>query len=258
MSNLNHTFILADHIKLALLERQRASSALAASAAAAGGAPAGDEVDAQDGHIAQSLEQLAHGVAALRDDEQRLRASGRADEADEIADALPALAKHLDTLTSQFHRFTAPSPAASPAPSPAPVSAPAVRFRDSSPQLFSDYPPADDDDGTAGYRDAVADMDNVQMLAYHDRVLEEQDDHLDRLGESISRQRELSMRIGDELDAHIDLLDDTEGLVDRHQSRLDRARRSLGRIAEGEENSRGMMTIVILIIILLLLIAVFK
>ncbi|KAL5606958.1 hypothetical protein BROUX41_003325 [Berkeleyomyces rouxiae] len=279
MSTASHLFILADHIKLALLERQRASSALAA------GTSLGADADSQDGHIVRSLEQLSEGIAALRAEEERLRAGGNEDAADEIDDSLPSLSKQLDSLTSQFHRFTAPDPGSGPAglSSPSPTdslgrSSPlagagtsdsisrTVRFRDSdgvaadsdieAQQLFgARYTDAED---SAGYRDEAADMSNEQVHVFHNRIMDEQDEHLDRLGESISRQRELSMRIGDELDAHVNMLEDTEGVVDRHQSRLDRARRSLNRIAEGESDSRGMMTIVILIIILLLLIAILK
>jgi len=99
----------------------------------------------------------------------------------------------------------------------------------------------------------------VQIHEYHSRVLAQQDEHLDRLGESIGRQRELSMRIGDELDSQVAMLDESEGLVDRHQSRLDRARRQVGRIARKHGGEIRQMTyIVVLIVILILLIAVLK
>lgn len=100
--------------------------------------------------------------------------------------------------------------------------------------------------------------DNVQVHAYHSRILREQDDQLDRLGESISRQRELSMQIGDELDDQVALLEDQEALVDRHASRLDRARRQVGRIARSAGESKQMIAIIVLIVILVLLIAVLK
>ncbi|KKF95106.1 SNARE domain protein [Ceratocystis platani] len=265
MSTTGHLFILADHIKLALLERQRASSALAA------GTSLGAEADSQDGHIARSLEQLNEGIAALRTEEDRLRSAGSEDAANDIDDSLITLSKQLDSLTSQFHRFTAPDPlsaSSSPSSSPSAPASQGVRFRDldttagdgaadvEAQQLFGTrYTDATD---SAGYRDEADDMSNEQIHTFHDRIMDEQDAHLDRLGESISRQRELSMRIGDELDAHVGMLEDTEAVVDRHQSWLDRARRSLNRIAEDESDSRGMMTIVILIIILILLIAILK
>lgn len=123
--------------------------------------------------------------------------------------------------------------------------------------LFN-QPYRDDPDAPAGYRDAAADMDNVQVHAHHSRILAEQDEQLDRLGESISRQRELSMQIGDELEDQVAMLEDQEALVDRHQSRLDRARKSLGKIARTAGESKQMVAIVVLIVILVLLIAVLK
>lgn len=101
-------------------------------------------------------------------------------------------------------------------------------------------------------------MDNQQIHAYHSQILAQQDEQLDRLGESISRQRELSMRIGDELDDQVAMLEDQESLVDRHQSRLDRARNQVGRMARSAGDNKQMVTIGVLIIILILLIAVLK
>lgn len=88
--------------------------------------------------------------------------------------------------------------------------------------------------------------------------MEEQDEQLDRLGVSISRQRELSMQIGDELDSHVDMLDEIDGVVDRHQSRLDRGQRMLGKIARGASENKQMTIIIVLIIILVILIAILK
>lgn len=101
-------------------------------------------------------------------------------------------------------------------------------------------------------------MSNQQIHEYHSQILEQQDEQLDRLGESIGRQRELSMQIGDELDSHVAMLDEVEGVTDRHQSRLDRASRTLGKVARGASENKQMTTIVVLIIILVLLIAILK
>jgi syntaxin 8 len=215
-----------------------------------------------------------------------------------IADAIPSLKKQLNDLTTQFHGFATPTssstltepndPAlaedfahATTLPSgstslkkslrtnPAIASPKTVRFSDtpSDPlngndddieaQLFNGRY-RDDPTDSAGYRDAAEDMDNTQIHAYHNRILEEQDEQLDRLGETIGRQRELSMQIGDELDNQVAMLDQVDETTDRHQGRLDRARRQLGRIARSGSDSKQMMTIVILIIILVLLIAILK
>lgn len=63
MSNPNQLFLLADHIKLSLLERQRAQSL---------------DLDAgsKDGHISQSLDQFKEGLAALDQEQKRLQEAG--------------------------------------------------------------------------------------------------------------------------------------------------------------------------------------
>lgn len=63
MSNPNQLFLLADHIKLSLLERQRAQSL---------------DLDAgsKDGHISRSLDQFKEGLAALDQEQKRLQEAG--------------------------------------------------------------------------------------------------------------------------------------------------------------------------------------
>jgi syntaxin 8 len=113
------------------------------------------------------------------------------------------------------------------------------------------------DDPTSGPPDQ-SDLDNQQIHAYHSQVLAEQDEQLDQLGESIVRQRELSIQIGDELDGHVALLDEIDGHVDRHQSRLDQARKSLGHVARKANDNKQLTTIIVLIIVLVLLIVILK
>ena len=63
MSNPNQLFLLADHIKLSLLERQRAQSLDLDSGS-------------KDGHISRSLDQFKEGLAALEQAQKRLQAAG--------------------------------------------------------------------------------------------------------------------------------------------------------------------------------------
>ncbi|KAL8409491.1 hypothetical protein RB594_007795 [Gaeumannomyces avenae] len=298
MSNPNALFLLADHIKLSLLERKRARSLdLAAS-------------DTQDGHIARSLDQFREGLEGLDKEYKRLEAAGDESKALDLADALPTLQKQLDDLTSQFHGFSAPSitltkpndpslaadfahastvPSTTGGGSKRSVSGGSgpktVRFSDNTTSHGDDDdrdleaarsglfggggnnsgPYRDDPDGPS-YRDRAEGndglggppMDNVQVHAYHRQVLEEQDAQLDALGATIGRQRELSMQIGDELDSHVAMLDESERLVDRHQGALDRARRQVGRISRSAGEGRQMAIIIALIVVLLLLIAILK
>ena len=89
-------------------------------------------------------------------------------------------------------------------------------------------------------------------------MLSQQDEQLDRLGESIGRQRDLSIQIGDELEEHIGMLDEVEGHVDRHQTRLDGARKQLGNVARRARDNKQLTIILILIIVLVLLIIILK
>jgi syntaxin 8 len=113
------------------------------------------------------------------------------------------------------------------------------------------------DDPTSGPPDQ-SHLDNQQIHAYHSQVMAEQDEALDRLGQSIGRQRELSIQIGDELDEHVQMLDEVDRNVDRHQTRLDKARKNLGHVARKAKDNVQLTIILVLIIILVLLIIILK
>ncbi|KAK5636491.1 hypothetical protein RRF57_012203 [Xylaria bambusicola] len=188
MANANQLFLLADHIKLSLLERQRAQSLDISG-------------DSNDGHISRSLDQFKDGLAALENELKRLQEAGDEDAALDISDSLPGLQKQYGDLTAQFHGFTSPSttdtlthandpslnsdfehatqkPSASNS-SLRPKNARTVsKTRGPRPrgQLFgSRY--RDNPDDTMGYRDEANGMTNVQIHQYHQRVLEQQDEH---------------------------------------------------------------------------------
>lgn len=192
-----------------------------------------------------------------------------------IQDALPGLNKKLAELTAQFNGTT-PVPGAAAAASSASARttlrmSKAVRFLDKPlpppsdfavdadleaqrNNLFNRYTDEPDESSAQDY----SDQDNVQLHQMHQRIMQDQDDQLDALGASIGRQRELSMQIGDELDSHVAMLEETDRLTDRHQTRIDRARRSVNKIARSAGDCKQMVAIVVLIIILVLLIAILK
>lgn len=170
------------------------------------------------------------------------------------ASEVPRTAASQSSLLKKSLRGAASNPAA-----PSPKS---VRFSDSpSVQEEEDARnalfPYRDDPIASGPPDQ-SHLDNQQIHAYHSQVLAEQDDALDRLGESIGRQRELSIQIGDELDEHVQMLDEIDGHVDRHQTRLDKARKNLGNVARKAKDNMQLTIILILIIILVLLIIILK
>ncbi|KAE8453502.1 hypothetical protein EG329_010363 [Mollisiaceae sp. DMI_Dod_QoI] len=282
MANPNQYFLLADHIKLSLLERQRAISLNL-------------EPTSQDGHISRSLDSMREGLENIARERIRLQDTGDTVAAASLQETEISLRKQYDDLASQFrgHPTTSASETLSHPNDPAlsddfahasdrprnassssflkkslrgasdgPVapSPKSVRFSDS-PLVQEEedarnalFPYRDDPSGTPDQ----SNLDNQQIHAYHTRVMAEQDEALDRLGESIGRQRELSIQIGDELDEHVQMLDETDRHVDRHQSRLDKARKNLGTVARKAKDNMQMTIIVVLIIILVLLIIILK
>jgi syntaxin 8 len=277
MSNPSQLFLLADHIKLSLLERQRAVSLNL------------DPNPSQDSNISRSLESFREGIESLA-----LRSS---DE-----DTLGQLRSQYQDLSRQFHgesTTTAENTLTSPnnptlkqdfARAQTRTSqdggsrslgkgsnlrrqgsdhaAKNVRFRDDPSQESLDevdeanraslFPQRYTDDERSHTPDPTADMSNQQIHAYHEQVIREQDDQLDTLSESIGRQRHLAMQVGDELEGQIALLDEVDRGVDRHSSRLDGAKRRLKGVSEKAKANWGMTTIIVLIVILVLLIVILK
>jgi hypothetical protein len=70
------------------------------------------------------------------------------------------------------------------------------------------------------------------MVTQQQSLMEDQDERLNHLSTSINRQNQLSMQIGDELDVHHQLLEDTDGAMDRTAASLGRARKRLDKVAD--------------------------
>ena len=279
MSNPSQLSLLADHIKLSLLERQRAISLNL------------DPNPSQDSNIARSLESFREGIESLSspgDDESlsRLRSQYN-DLSRQFHGESSSTAEN--TLSSPNHPALRDDFARAKTRTSSDASRPQktsnlrrqdtgqsqknVRFRDNPSQeslndaeddairaaLFpSRYTDAEDQESRARTPDPTAQMDNQQIHAYHQQVIAEQDDQLDRLGESIGRQRHLAMQVGDELEGQVALLDEVDRGVDRHQGRLDGAKRRLKGVSQRAKENWGITTIIVLIVILLLLIVLLK
>nr|POE46744.1 isoepoxydon dehydrogenase patn [Quercus suber] len=253
-STPHQLFLLADHLKLSLLERQRAIALKI---------PA----EKQDSAISRSLTSFRDGLEVLESP------SSSGDPAD-----VAKLRTQYQDLYTQFHGSAPPSAPNDPTlakdfdavqKKPAePGRNKNVRFRDNPDDeevedpvaaanraaLFSD---------TARYRDEPeapdqTGMDNQQIHAYHSQVLQEQDAQLDLLGQSVGRTRILGIQMGSELDEQAELLEDVERGVDRHSSTLERAQKRLGHIARKSKDNWNWVVIGILICILVLLIIVLK
>ncbi|RPD79151.1 hypothetical protein L226DRAFT_543290 [Lentinus tigrinus ALCF2SS1-7] len=140
--------------------------------------------------------------------------------------------------SSSSQSITSPPAAPSPAPPPPTSSA------------DHNYAPYTDDP-EAGYS-------SEEMMLQQRQIIDHQDVHLDELSRSITRQRDISLQINDELDVHTGLLEGLDTDLDRTDSRLTQARRRLDRVARGAKENGSTVMIALLILILLILIIVFK
>ncbi|KAG5642262.1 hypothetical protein DXG03_003339 [Asterophora parasitica] len=137
-----------------------------------------------------------------------------------------------------------PPPPLSLAPTPPPLRAPTKETE----PVYSPYT----DDPEAGHHAPGI------MLQTQRRMMDEQDEHLDRLSHSITRQHHISLQINDELDVHTGLLEELDTDLDRTGTRLSGARRRLDQVARGAKNNGSTVTIGLLIFVLLILIIIFK
>ncbi|CAG8438282.1 3700_t:CDS:2 [Scutellospora calospora] len=101
-------------------------------------------------------------------------------------------------------------------------------------------------------------MENSEVLQLQQRIIHEQDRDLDRLNDAIGRQRELGILIGDELTYQVELLEDTEGMVDQTERTLDKAKRSLSKVSKGVKDNGCYCVIFSLILVLIIIIVLAK
>lgn len=262
MANPSQLFLLADHIKLSLLERQRAISLNL-------------EPNSQDGEISRSLDSLRDGIDSIEVEKRQLQSSNGSGVA-ELSEQLSQLHSQFRELSSQFHgesqhgeddgaAVTVSREEGADLKQPVPEHpSKSVRFMDNSNDaddedpnrrtLFQPYR----DSPSPGAEQDQSELSNQQIHLQHSATMRDQDEQLDRLGQSIGRQHELSIQIGDELEGHVALLDGVDGDVDRHQTRMDRAKRRLDGIRRKAGDNWSLMTIVGLIIILVILIVILK
>ncbi|KAJ8663101.1 hypothetical protein O0I10_001278 [Lichtheimia ornata] len=103
-----------------------------------------------------------------------------------------------------------------------------------------------------------SDLENGQILQLQQRIIEDQDTNLDHLSDAIRRQRELGLLIGDELDTHAQLIDETHEMVDRTDARLQKARKKLNYVGRKVKDNRSICIVIVLIFVFFVLLALFR
>ncbi|KAI8090152.1 uncharacterized protein B0P05DRAFT_529570 [Gilbertella persicaria] len=102
------------------------------------------------------------------------------------------------------------------------------------------------------------DVENGQILQLQQRIIDDQDQDLDHLSETIRRQRELGLLIGDELETHAQLIDETEDMVDRTDERLRQARKKLDYVNRKIKDNKSVCIVIALIIVFFILVGLFR
>ncbi|CEH17568.1 SNARE protein TLG1/Syntaxin 6 [Ceraceosorus bombacis] len=123
-------------------------------------------------------------------------------------------------------------------------------------KAFSDEPYRDDPRASSG--PAPDSRDSSALYTAQQAQMQAQDGQLDALALSIARQREMGLRMGDELELHGQLLNELDGATDGTQERLDRARGRMGRLEKSFKEHASSYTIVFLIIALVIFILFVK
>ncbi|KXS17947.1 hypothetical protein M427DRAFT_235796 [Gonapodya prolifera JEL478] len=98
--------------------------------------------------------------------------------------------------------------------------------------------------------DAYAHLDDRELYGVQHQIMSQQDESLDLLSDTIERQRQIGLQITDELDLHVQLLEDTEVAVDRTSSRLAGARKRLEWVLKEGRTNWGFTIVMYTLLIL--------
>ena len=98
-------------------------------------------------------------------------------------------------------------------------------------------------------RDNQAFIDQ-QMLRQRD-IIDEQDQHLDRVIDGTSRLKNLVIDIGDELDEHKMLIEDLQVETEKTQSNMNRVQRRLNKLLKSASGDKGKLICIVLLFIIL-------
>ncbi|KAI9255890.1 hypothetical protein EDC94DRAFT_617104 [Helicostylum pulchrum] len=103
-----------------------------------------------------------------------------------------------------------------------------------------------------------SDLENGQILQLQQRIIDDQDTDLDHLSSAIRRQRELGLLIGDELETHAQLIDETEAMVDNTDERLRQAKKKLDYVGRKVKDNKSVCIVIGLIIVFFILVSLFR
>eukprot|EP01137_Pigoraptor_chileana_P003111 Opistho-2@42860 len=95
-------------------------------------------------------------------------------------------------------------------------------------------------------------IDDQKQL--QEQIIRQQDHELDQISTSLSRTKEISLKIGDELDAQDELINDLDQHMDNTGSRLKQVIAKVDKVMRSSNDGKQMCCIVVLLIILVVVI----
>ncbi|CAG8549509.1 4861_t:CDS:2 [Ambispora gerdemannii] len=217
MSNSSRLTVLADNTLVTILERNRCKNESI-------------NHDSHDSIINKNLVKLRGGIKELEQELSLAEETGSLNSQDlkEKEDTLIKLTKQVDKLEALMGESND------------------ISTRELLLGLNSSIEPAGGKSKKKSVRftDPIAELnefDDHQVLQLQQRMMSDED--LDRLDAAVGRQRELGILIGEELDYHVDLLEETEHAVDNTDGRLASARKRLNRVSK-QAKEKGLIEVV--------------
>lgn len=127
-----------------------------------------------------------------------------------------------------------------------------VRFKDNIVDGVSDEP-------IPPYKDNPdSPISERQIFITNQQQLSNQDQRLDQLSDSVSRQHDMSLQINSETSEQMVMLDDLESGIDHTNARLIRGGRNIKRFRDALRQNSDWCTILVLIVVLVLLLVILK
>eukprot|EP01107_Rhizomastix_libera_P015641 TRINITY_DN5997_c0_g1_i2.p1 TRINITY_DN5997_c0_g1~~TRINITY_DN5997_c0_g1_i2.p1 ORF type:complete len:121 (-),score=38.86 TRINITY_DN5997_c0_g1_i2:204-566(-) len=103
-----------------------------------------------------------------------------------------------------------------------------------------------------------ADPSNTQLLAQQEDIIAEQDKHIEVINDSVVRQKDIAIRIGEEADDQNRLLDDIDDRVDTNIAGVKKVTKKVQRVEIKAKNKGlcGVMCFLIIILVVVVILAI--
>lgn len=100
----------------------------------------------------------------------------------------------------------------------------------------------------------TAELDNQGLLQLQSKVMQEQDQHLEQMEQTVTSTKHIALAIGEEVDLHTRLLQDLDEDVDHTHTRLKAINQRVKHLLRHSSNWRGGLIIFLLAIVLVVVI----